>query len=164
MEVQELMIMRGFTRSGLPEGWMAKADPKGYIFISDKATQLIGKIKADAYLLQAGGSEQDRKLILEFTCQGERGERPLRVPRVPNRTPLAPQLSVAPKPDLSWVDGGEDLPTGWKTKGDGSSRRIMAPNGKVLSGLRWFLNLMVAQGYPTETVEEVRINSHFLLM
>ena len=156
-EVQELMTMRGFTRSGLPEGWMAKADPKGYIFISDKATQLIGKIKADAYLQQAGGSEQDRKLVLEFTYQGERGER-LRVPRVPNRTPLAPQLSVVPKPDLSWVDGGEDLPAGWKTKGDGSSRRIMAPNGKVLSGLRWFLNFMVAQGYPVETVEEVRNN------
>ena len=158
--------MRGFTRSGLPEGWMAKADPKGYIFISDKATQLIGKIKADAYLKQAGGSEQDRKLVLEFThYQGERGDRPLmRIPRVANRnTPLlAPQLSsLVPKPDLSWMDGGEDLPTGWKTKGDGSSRRIMAPNGKVLSGLRWFLNFMVAQGYPAETVEEVR--NSFLL-
>ena len=37
----------------------------------------------------------------------------------------------------------------------------MAPNGKVLSGLRWFLNFMVAQGYPAETVEEVR--NSFLL-
>ena len=45
------MMMRGFTMTGLPEGWMAKADPKGYIFISPTATQLIGKIKADAYLV-----------------------------------------------------------------------------------------------------------------
>ena len=154
-EVQELMIMRGFTTSGLPQGWMAKGDPKGYIFISDTAVQLIGKIKADAYLQQAGGSEQDRKLVADFIHQGERVER-TRVPKVLNQVPLlAPQLSIVPKPDLSWLEGGDDLPAGWKTKGDGSSRRIMAPNGKVLSGLRWFLNFMVAEGYPEETVEEV---------
>ena len=158
------MIMRGFTRSGLPEGWLAKAESKGYIFITDKAVQLIGKIKADAYLQQAGGSEQDRKLVADFNQQGERAER-TKVSRVSNQVPLAPQLSLVPKPDLSWLEGGNDLPAGWKTKGDGSSRRIMAPNGKVLSGLRWFLNFMVAEGYPAETVEEVRNNlysSHFL--
>ena len=155
--------MRGFTRSRLPQGWMAKAEPKGYRFISDTAVQLIGKIKADAYLLQAGGSEQDRKLIVEFAInRGERGER-MSIPRVPNLAPLAPQLSLVPKPDLSWLEGGHDLPAGWKTKGDGSSRRIMAPNGKVLSGLRWFLNFMVAEGYPVETVEEVGSILCFLL-
>ena len=75
-EVQDLMIMRGFTRSGLPQRWLAKAEPKGYRFITDTAVQLIGKIKADAYLQQAGGSEQDRKLVAEFNNnQGERGER-----------------------------------------------------------------------------------------
>jgi hypothetical protein len=49
-EVQELMMMRGFTRSGLPEGWLAKAEPKGFRFITNTAVQLIGKIKAGAYL------------------------------------------------------------------------------------------------------------------
>ena len=39
----------------------------------------------------------------------------------------------------------------------------MAPNGKVISGLRWFLNFMVAQGYPEDRVEEVRTNLYFLL-
>ena len=39
----------------------------------------------------------------------------------------------------------------------------MAPNGKVMSGLRWFLNFMVAQGYPEDRVEEVRTNLYFLL-
>ena len=162
-EVQDLMIMRGFTRSGLPQRWLAKAEPKGYRFITDTAVQLIGKIKADAYLQQAGGSEQDRKLVAEFNNnQGERGERAT-VPRVPNMlAPLAPQLSLVPKPDLSWLEGGLDLPVGWKTKGDGSSRRIMAPNGKVLSGLRWFLNFMVVQGYPVESVEEVGTNLYVI--
>ena len=151
------MMMRGFTRSGLPEGWLAKAEPKGFRFITNTAVQLIGKIKAGAYLQQTGGSEQDRKLIAEFNPNHQQGQRGMRVPRVQNLIPLAPQVREVPKPDLSWLEGGNDLPAGWKTKGDGSSRRIMAPNGKVLSGLRWFLNLMVAQGYPVEQVEEVRI-------
>ena len=145
--------MRGFTMTGLPEGWMAKADPKGYIFISPTATQLIGKIKADAYLVQLGGSDQDRKMVAEFNFQGERGN-PVKVPRVskPALEPLVPQLSSVPKPDLSWQDGGYDLPWGWKTKGEGSTRKIMAPNGKVFPGLRWFLIMMLSEGYPPEVV------------
>ena len=53
-EVQELMMMRGFTRSGLPEGWLAKAEPKGFRFITNTAVQLIGKIKGE-------GDEEERR-------------------------------------------------------------------------------------------------------
>ena len=114
-EVQELVIMRGFTRSGLPQGWLAKAEPKGYRFITDTAVQLIGRNKADAYLQQAGGSEQDRKLVAEFNNNsGERGERA----RLPNLAPIiAPSVKPGAQARLELVGGGALPSSGLENEG-----------------------------------------------
>ena len=111
---------QGWRSEGLPEGWLGKADPKGYSFVN-----LVGKDKA------LGAPEEDVAMVQAFTYLGHRVEVKREVGLQVVRVPRTPKL------DSSWVEGGAELPEGWRSKGEGSSRRIMDTRGRALSSLRF---------------------------
>ena len=94
---------------------------------------MVGKAKALALLREQGAPEEEVAMVQAFTYLGHRVEVKrevgLEVVRAP-RTPRTPKL------DSSWVEGGAELPEGWRSKGEGSSRRIMDTRGRALSSLR----------------------------
>ena len=65
--VQDLYIAQGWSRDGLPEGWLGRADPKNYSFVSADAKYFSNKRKAEDHLMAIGGSEEDRLLLQRFT-------------------------------------------------------------------------------------------------
>ena len=65
--VQDLYIAQGWSREGLPQGWLGRADPKNYSFVSADAKYFSNKRKAEDHLMAIGGSEEDRLLLQRFT-------------------------------------------------------------------------------------------------
>ena len=160
-ELRKLYTEEGWTTEGLPEGWLGKADTKSYSFITADAKFFSGKTNVISYMIEIGSSEDDKNLLQAFSFDRDIYKRtprlpaslPANLPRHVNTIREVRQISTdAP----NWLDGGLDLPAGWKTKGEGGCRRIMAPDGKVFPGLRWFLLHMIKENYPSESVEELR--------
>ena len=94
----------------------------------------MGKAKALALLREQGASAEEVAMVQAFAYLGPRVEVKREVGVEVARPPRVPRT---PKLDSSWVEGGAELPEGWRSKGEGSSRRIMDSRGRSLASLRW---------------------------
>ena len=140
--LRALYLENGFTRVGLPDGWIGRKKYRDYIFINPEGRYIHTKAKAIINLKENNSSKEEQSMIDQF-CQGLFNEK-LCMEKLETRKTRKHNVVIGEKI--------AEIP-GWKTWGD---HGLTSPDGTNFNSKARAINHLVSTGGAFETIQAIR--------
>ena len=162
--LRELYLADGFTREGLPDGWMGKKKRQDYIFITPEGCSLHSKAKAILHLKENNSTKDELSMIDQF-CQGLSNNRlcmtkietkfgPKKRTRNRNSSPGEEIAEIPGWKTWNWNCRGLTSPDGTNFESKARAIKHLLNTGGASETIQALRKLYEAQGYTSNTLPD----------